>query len=438
MAILTIVVCLLILIVLIARFHINPFVAFLIASITGALLLGVAPEKIPGTLEKGIGDLLGQLSAILCLSAMFGKLIADSGAAQRISVSLIKLFGEKYITWALMFSGFLVGIPLFYNVGFVLMVPLVFSVAYQTKLPVVYLGVPLLAPLSVAHGFLPPHPSPTAIIPQFGATIGMTLMYGILVAIPTMIIAGPLFAYTVRNIKSEPLAIFKTEMKPVDQLPPAWSSFVITMLPVTLIAIAAFLPYALLANSSWLPWIKLWGNPVLVMLYGLLIATLLLGVGRGQSLKSVMSSCSSAIKDIAPILLIIAGAGALKQVLADGGVSAQIAKSLTSIPLNPLLIGWFMALAIRIALGSATAAGLTAAGIVAPMVLHNPTINPNLMVLAIGAGSMMCSHVNDSGFWMFKEYFNLSLKDTFRSWTLMETIVGLAGISGVLILDAFV
>jgi len=317
-------------------------------------------------------------------------------------------------------------------------VPLVFSVAYQTKLPVVYLGVPLLAPLSVAHGFLPPHPSPTAIIPQFGATIGWTLAYGIMVAIPTMIIAGPLFAYTVRNIKSEPLATFKTAMMTEDQLPSALASFVITLLPVTLIAAAAFVPYALPSDSAWLPWIKLWGSPMMVMLLGLLIATVLLGVVRGKDLKTTMGSFASAIKDIAPILLIIAGAGALKQVLVESGVSDQIAKGLSSIPLNPLLIGWFIALAIRVALGSATAAGLTAAGIVAPMVLSNPAINPNLMVLAIGAGSMMCSHVNDSGFWMFKEYFNLSIKDTFKSWTLMETIVGLVGIVGVLLLDLVV
>ncbi|HVY22036.1 MAG TPA: gluconate:H+ symporter [Steroidobacteraceae bacterium] len=438
MTIISIIACLLILVVLIARFHINPFVAFLIASVAGALMLGMPPEKIPGSLERGVGDLLGQLSAILCLSAMFGKLIADSGAAQRISTSLIKLFGEKYIIWALMFSGFFIGIPLFYNVGFVLMVPLVFSVAYQTRMPVVYLGVPLLAPLSVAHGFLPPHPSPTAIIPLFGASMGVTLMYGIVVAIPTMIIAGPLFAQTVRKIKSEPLATFKSAILPEEQLPNTWVSFIITLLPVTMIAIAAFIPYALPKDSAWQPWIALWGDPMMVMLLGLLIAVIFLGVARGTPLKIVMSSFSSAIKDIAPILLIIAGAGALKQVLSDSGVSDQIAKGLTSVPLNPLLIGWFIALAIRVALGSATAAGLTAAGIVAPMVLHNHNINPNLMVLAIGAGSMMCSHVNDSGFWMFKEYFNLSIKDTFRSWTLMETIVGVAGIIGVLLLNMVV
>ncbi|MES1191542.1 MAG: gluconate:H+ symporter [Steroidobacter sp.] len=438
MTIISIIACLLILVVLIARFHINPFVAFLIASVAGALMLGMPPEKIPGSLERGVGDLLGQLSAILCLSAMFGKLIADSGAAQRISTSLIKLFGEKYIIWALMFSGFFIGIPLFYNVGFVLMVPLVFSVAYQTRMPVVYLGVPLLAPLSVAHGFLPPHPSPTAIIPLFGASMGVTLMYGIVVAIPTMIIAGPLFAQTVRKIKSEPLATFKSAILPEEQLPNTWASFIITLLPVTMIAIAAFIPYALPKDSAWQPWIALWGDPMMVMLLGLLIAVIFLGVARGTPLKIVMSSFSSAIKDIAPILLIIAGAGALKQVLSDSGVSDQIAKGLTSVPLNPLLIGWFIALAIRVALGSATAAGLTAAGIVAPMVLHNHNINPNLMVLAIGAGSMMCSHVNDSGFWMFKEYFNLSIKDTFRSWTLMETIVGVAGIIGVLLLNMVV
>ncbi len=227
----------------------------------GRMMLGVPPEKIPGTLEKGVGDLLGQLAAILCLSAMFGKLIADSGAAQRISVTLIKLFGEKYITWALMFSGFLIGIPLFYNVGFVLMVPLVFSVAYQTRMPVVYLGIPIacaivsrawfLATTSFAHG------NHSAIRRQHGNDISVRHHR----RHSTMIIAGPLFAYTVRNIKSEPLATFKSAMLPEEQLPATSASFIITLLPVTLIAIAAFIPYALSPDSHWQPWIKLWGNP---------------------------------------------------------------------------------------------------------------------------------------------------------------------------------
>lgn len=429
---------LLVLILLTAKWHVNPFVAFLIASIVAALLLGMSPEKIASSIEKGIGGLLGALAGIICLSAMFGKLIADSGAAQQISQTLIRLAGEKYILWALMLSGFIVGIPLFYNVGFVLLVPLVFSVAYQTKLPAIYLGVPLLASLSVTHGFLPPHPSPTAMVPQFNADMGKTIVYGLMVAIPVMILAGPVFARFVRHIKSSPLETFKPQTMSEEQLPSAGKSFVVAMLPITLIAVASSLPYLIAADSSWKPWLTFISNPTVVMLFVLGIAVWVLGISRGISLKLTMNSFSSAIRDIAPILLIIAGAGALKQVFVDSGIDKVLASGMDSVDINPLVLGWMTAALIRVCLGSATVAGLTAAGIMAPLVLANPQINPNLMVLALGAGSMFCSHVNDSGFWMAKEYFNLSLKDTFKTWTLMETIVGLAGLAGVLILDIWV
>jgi gluconate transporter len=438
MSFLYILICLAILVLLIAKWHVNPFVAFLLVSIIGALLLGIPPEKIPATLETGIGGLLGSLAGIICLSAMFGKLIADSGAAQQISQTLIRIAGEKYILWALMISGLIVGIPLFYNVGFVLLVPLVFSVSYQTRLPAIYLGVPLLASLSVTHGYLPPHPSPTAIVPLFHADMGKTIVYGLIVAIPVMILAGPLFAKFVRNIQSSPLETFKPQLMSDDQLPSAVKSFIVALLPISLIALASFIPYWMDSNSSLLPWVKFISNPTVVMLVVLGIAVWTLGSSRGIPLKQTMSSFGSAIKDIAPILLIIAGAGALKQVLVDSGIDKQLAALMQSVSINPLILGWLTAALIRVSLGSATVAGLTAAGIMAPLVVANPAINPNLMVLSLGAGSMFCSHVNDSGFWMAKEYFNLSLKDTFKTWTLMETIVGLGGLAGVLILDIWV
>lgn len=438
MAIASVLLSLLLLIVLTARWHVNPFIAFLICSIVAGVLLGVPLQQIPVSLEKGMGSVLGSLAVIICVSAMFGKLIADSGAAQKISDVLIAVCGQKYITWALMFTGFIVGIPLFYNVGFVLLVPLVFSVAYQTKLPAVYLGIPLLAALSVTHGFLPPHPSPTALVPQFGADMGLTLIYGFIVAIPTMIIAGPIFARWLRHIPCTPLATFTPNTLPNTQLPSTWASFSVALLPVILLAFATLLPVIAGDNSPYKSFITFIGNPMIVLLLALGVATYILGLARGISLKSLMNSYSAAVKDIALILLIIAGAGALKQIFVDSGVSEQIAQGLKNIPLNPLLLGWFIALIIRVCLGSATVAGLTAAGIIAPLVLSTPSINPNLMVLAIGAGSLMCSHVNDSGFWMYKEYFNLSLKDTFKSWTAMETIVGIVGIIGVLLLDLVV
>lgn len=437
MAIASVFISLLLLVLLTARWHINPFIAFLISSIVAGILLGVPLAQIPVSLEKGIGGILGSLTVIICISAMFGKLIADSGAAQKISEVLTGYCGERYITWALLLTGFIVGIPLFYNVGFVLLVPLVFSVAYQTKLPAVYLGIPLLAALSVTHGFLPPHPSPTALVPQFGADMGLTLIYGFIVAIPTMIIAGPVFARWLRNIPSTPLATFTPNKLSAEQLPSTFSSFFVALLPVLLLAIATVLPL-LSTGATYQSIVAFVGNPIMVLLLALAVATYSLGIARGYSLKELMGSYATAVKDIALILLIIAGAGALKQIFVDSGVSEQIAEGLKNIPLNPLVLGWLIALVIRVCLGSATVAGLTTAGIIAPMVLATPSINPNLMVLAIGAGSLMCSHVNDSGFWMYKEYFNLSLKDTFKSWTAMETIVGIVGIIGVLILDQVV
>jgi len=438
MSIFAVVICLLLLILLTARWHFNPFIAFLISALAGGVMLGMDLDKIPQSIEKGIGAMLGSLVAIICLGAMFGKLIAESGAAQKITTVLIRVCGEKYMTWALMLTGFIVGIPLFYNVGFVLLVPLVFSVAYQTRLPAVYLGIPLLAALSVTHGFLPPHPSPTALVPQFNANMGLTLIYGLIIGLPTMILAGPIFARLLKNIQCTPLATFTPELMEEEKLPSAFSSFSVALLPVLLLSLATLLPLLVSENSAHKSLIVLLGNPMIVMLIALVIASYTLGLRRGTRIKELMVSYSQGIKDIAVILLIIAGAGALKQVFVDSGVSNDIAAALQAIPLNPLFLGWFIAFMIRICLGSATVAGLTAAGIMAPLVIATSTINPNLMVLAIGAGSLMCSHVNDSGFWMFKEYFNLSLRDTFKSWTAMETIVGVAGLIGVLLLDMVV
>uniref|UniRef100_UPI003F694BA1 gluconate:H+ symporter n=1 Tax=Neptunicella sp. TaxID=2125986 RepID=UPI003F694BA1 len=386
MAIISVSVAILLLVLLITWAKLHPFLAFLITSIVAAILLGIPLQSIPATLEKGIGGLLGSLAVIICLGAMFGKLVSESGAAQQISSSLMKLCGDKYITWALMLTGFIVGIPLFYNVGFVLLIPLVFSVVYQTKLPAVYLGIPLLAALSVTHGFLPPHPSPTALVPQFGANLGLTLIYGLIVAIPTMALAGPIFAKTLKNIDSQPLATFKPKAIADEQLPSAFNSFATSLLPVVLIAATTALPYLAGDDKNSSALVSFIGNPMVVMILALGIATYTLGTSQGMKISHIMDSYSDAIKDIAVILLIIAGAGALKQVFVTSGVSNDIGDALQSIDLNPLLLGWLIATIIRICLGSATVAGLTAAGIVAPLVLSTD-VDPNLMVLAIGAGS---------------------------------------------------
>ncbi|HEX7026045.1 MAG TPA: gluconate:H+ symporter [Gammaproteobacteria bacterium] len=437
MEILSVLLSIALLVLLIAWLKVHPFLAFLVSSSVAGFMLDVPLDAIPGVLEKGIGNTLGGLVVIITLGAMFGKLVSESGAAQKIADSLMGLFGEKRITWALMFTGFIVGIPLFYNVGFVLLMPLVFSVMYQSRLPAVYLGIPLLAALSVTHGFLPPHPSPTAMVPMFNADMGTTLVYGLIVAIPTMILAGPVFATTLKRIKSTPLSIYEPSHLTAEQLPGAFNCFATSLLPVVLIASSTFLPALAGDNESLQTFFGFISNPLTVMLLSLIIATYTLGLSRGMKMTVIMEHYSGAVKDIAVILLIIAGAGTLKEVFVASGVSEDIAAFLNGIAINPLLLGWFIATVIRICLGSATVAGLTAAGLMAPVVFATGA-DPNLMILAIGAGSLMFSHVNDSGFWMYKEFFNLSLKDTVMSWSLMETVVGVTGIIGVLILDIFV
>ncbi|MFN2456844.1 MAG: gluconate:H+ symporter [Chitinophagaceae bacterium] len=426
-----------ILILLIAWAKFNPFVAFLIVSLLAGWWLGIPVEKLTASVKAGMGNIMGELVIIICLGAMLGKIVAESGAAQKISDVSIRLFGKKYFHWAMMFTGFVVGIPLFYNVGFVLLIPLIFSVVYRTGMPAVYTALPMLAALSVTHGFLPPHPAPSAITSQLNANTGTVLLYGIVIAIPAIIIAGPVFASTLKKMRTPPLQLFEPSLKSEASLPGTANSFISSLLPAMLLIILTALPYFMYFNENVRSHFSFWGDPVIVLLISVLFATVSLGIMQGLSIKKVMNFYGDAVKDIAVILLIVAGAGALKQVLVDSGVSNEIGQQLQGLSINPLVLGWLLAAAIRVCVGSATVAGLTAAGILAP-IMNDSEINANLMVLSIGAGSLMFSHLNDSGFWLFKEYFNLSVKDTLRSWSVMETIVSLAGLAGVMILNSLI
>jgi gluconate transporter len=425
------------LVVMIAWVKVQPLLAFVLASILAALLLQMPLDKVTLSIEKGIGGMIGSLAVLLALGAIFGKIVADSGAAKKISIVLIKAFGDKRIALALCLTGFIVGIPLFYNVGFVLLVPLIFSVARQSGKPIVYLALPVMAGLSIAHGFLPPHPSPAAIVPMFGANMGLTLIYGLIVGIPTALIAGPVFALSAKHIVANPPKLFVADEIADDQLPSAANSFLTALLPVVLLSVFTLLGYATGLDAQTQMLIAFLGNPMIVMLMSVMVALVTLGIGRRTPLADLMSGSGTALREIAPILLIIAGAGALKQIFVDGGVNDQLGVMLKNLPVPPLVLGWLIAGVIRLALGSATVAGLTAAGLVAPLVKASG-VDPNLMVLAIGAGSLMFSHVNDSGFWMFKEYFGLSVKDTLRSWTLMEGLVGIFGLIFTLLLNQLV
>ncbi|RRQ50414.1 gluconate transporter [Maribacter algicola] len=428
----------LLLFLLVAKFKLNGFISFVLVSLFVGIAEGMEPITVVSSIQKGIGNILGFLVLILGLGAMLGKLVAESGAAQRITTKLVEKFGKKSIQWAVVLTGFIVGIPMFYSVGFVILVPLVFTIAAATGLPLLYVGLPMLASLSVTHGYLPPHPAPTAIAATFNADIGKTLFYGIIVAIPAIIVAGPFLSRTMMNIKASPL---KELMNPTilkdEEMPGTGISIFTALLPVILMAIAALAALFLPVDSILRSILVFCGDPVMAMLLSVLVAIYTLGLARGKSMKEVMDTVGDAVKGITMVLLIIAGAGALKQVLIDSGVSEYIGEALSGSAISPLVLAWLISTIIRVCVGSATVAGLTAAGIVLPLIEGTGT-SAELMVLAIGSGSLMLSHVNDSGFWLFKEYFNLSIKDTLKSWTVMETTVGVMGLIGVLILNQFI
>ena len=424
----------LLLVLLISWGKVNAFLSFLVVSILTGLLLGIPFDNITGAVYKGIGDTLGQLAIVIVLGAMLGKIVAESGAAQRIATTMMNTFGEKYIQWALMVTGFIIGIPLFYNVGFVLMVPLIFSVVYKYRLPAIYIGLPMLASLSVTHGFLPPHPAPAALVGLFHANMGKTLLFGMVIAVPAILLAGLFYSRTLKHIVARPLEGLVAAELPDDQLPGIGESLLCALLPVVLLMLTT-----LVSQKTGLPpggraVLSFFDDASVILLLAVGLATWLLGTRRGMKLTAVMKIYEGAVKDIGMILLIIAGAGALKEVFSASGVSKEIATVLQGWPIHPLVLGWLIAALIRVCLGSATVAGLTAAGIILPL-MSRLQVDPNLMVLSIGAGSLLFSHVNDGGFWMFKEYFNLSIKDTIRSWSVMETIVSVVGLGGVLLLN---
>jgi Gnt-I system high-affinity gluconate transporter len=425
------------LILLITWVKLNSFISFIIVSVLCGLAYGMNITTVTNAVQKGIGDTMGSLLVIIGLGAMLGKLVADSGAAQKIATGLMGAFGSKNLVWALVLTSFIVGIPLFYNVGFFLIVPLIITISYKYKIPAVYIGLPALTAMSVTHGYLPPHPSPTALVAQYHADMGITLLYGFIIAIPAIIIAGPVFALSLKKYTAKPLESFASKDIPADKLPGMAVSMLAAFLPVLLIAADTVVKLNVKQDNIATNIIHGLGDPVVAMTLAVLFGYYTLGLKKGMTMKQLENTVTVAVKDIAPILFIIGGAGCLKEILTQAGVSRQIAEGLQNIHVHPLLAAWGISAIIRVCLGSATVAGLTTAGIIAPMVAVSG-VNPNLMVLATGAGSLMFSHVNDGGFWMFKEYFNLSIKDTIKTWSVMESIVSVVGLLGVFAINYFI
>ncbi|GAB4016330.1 gluconate:H+ symporter [Spirosoma koreense] len=426
------------LVLFVAFVRLDTFISFVLVSLGIGLASGMDITAVGKSIQTGIGNTLGDLVLIIGFGAMLGRLVAESGAARRITNVLIGWFGIKNIRWGLALAGFVIGIPLFYNAAFIIVVPLVFTIAASSRLPLMSVAVPMLAALSVAHGYLPPHPSPSAVAAQLNANIGQTLLYGIIVAIPAIVIAGPVFGRTLTQVKATPnRELFDMREVPDSNLPGAGISFFVAMLPVLLLTIFGPLKNALPDTSPLKTAVTLLAEPYIGMLLSVLTAIYTLGIRQGQTMKAITKDLEEAVKAVAPILLVIAGAGALKQIFSDSGTSKYIGSLLADASIPPLLLGWGIAAFIRVCVGSATVAGLTTVGIILPLLQSQP-IKPELMVLAIGSGSLMFSHINDGGFWLFKEYFNLTIGQTIRTWSLMETIVSIVGLIGVLALNLVV
>ena len=433
MVFLPIIVGIIVLVLLVTWLKLDTFISFIIVCLLVGLWGGLSLKEAVEAIQQGIGNTLGSLVIILGFGAMLGKLLAESGGAKKITHQLVDSFGMKNIQMALIATGFIVGIPMFYSVGFVILVPLAIAIAHETKLSLLYVGLPMLASLSVTHGFLPPHPAPTAISEMYQADLGMTLLYGIMVGIPAILSAKFILSGTMKRIQPTLLK----EFVPVEQneygVPPVWVCLLVALSPVVLIAGASLLGALGVQN----PIIEGIGNPAIAMLIAVLAAVYFLGVRTGRPMADVTRVLASSISGIAVVLLVIAGAGALKQILVATDVSTAIGETLGGLGLSPIIMAWLIAAIIRVSVGSATVAGLTAAGIMAPLVATSG-VAPELLVLATGAGSITFSHINDSGFWLYKEYFNLSVKETLQSWTFMETTVSVVGLIGVLILNLFV
>ncbi|MNE04777.1 High-affinity gluconate transporter [compost metagenome] len=422
------------------KVKLNTFISLVIASVIVAICLGMDLSTIISTVEKGIGGQLGHLALVFGFGAMIGRLVSDAGGGYRIATTLIDKFGRKHIQFAVVVASFIIGIALFFEVGLVILIPIVYAISKELKIPFLYLGIPMAAALNVTHAFLPPHPGPTAISIAYGANIGQVLLLGILVGIPTTLVAGPLFNKF--SMKFFPGAYQKDgnigalgprkEFK-LEETPGFGISVLTSLFPVIFMAISTVYALVFPTQNKLKEIIDFIGNPGTAMLISLLLAIYTMGYARKIPMKEVGSTLTQSISQIAMMLLIIGGGGAFKQVLVDGGVGDYVATLFSNSSMSPLLIAWIIAAILRLCLGSATVSALTTAGLVAPMMVAG-TVDPALMVLATGAGSVIACHVNDAGFWMIKEYFGLSMKQTFQTWTLLTTVLSVTGLGCVLLL----
>src|SRR5882762_8335465 len=422
------------LIVLIARFKLHPFIALITVSLALGIVAGMPVGAVVKAFQDGVGTVLGFIAIVVGLGTMLGKMMAESGAAGRIATTLIARFGETRVHWAIMVVGFIVGIPVFFQVGFVLLIPLVFTIARRSGLSLVKIGIPLVAGLSVVHGMMPPHPAAMLAVVAYKADTGRTIAYAILVGLPTAALAGPIFASWIapritlpaENPVAEQFIGGRGGMGRTAVMPGFGISLFTVLLPVILMLSASAADVALPAASTLRGTLDFVGSPIVSLLLALLFSFWSLGYRQHFSRDQILKFANDCLAPTATILVVIGAGGGFNRVLIESGVGRAIADVALGSHASPLLLAWIVAALIRVATGSATVAMTTAAGIVAPIAAATPggATHPELLVLATGAGSLVLSHVNDSGFWLIKEFFNMTVPQTLKTWTVAETIIG--------------
>ena len=426
------------LIVSIARFKLHPFVALTTISLALGVAAGMDLGAAVKAFQDGVGGVLGFIAVVVGLGTMLGKLMGESGGATRIATTLIQRFGERRVHWAIMLVAFIVGIPVFFQVGFVLLIPLVFNIARRTGMSLVKIGIPLVAGLSVVHGMLPPHPAAMLAVGAFKADIGRTLLLGLLVGLPTAALAGPVYATWVAPRiplpAHNPLADqlegpSNGSLGEVARMPGFGISVFTVLIPVVLMLLASAADAMPSLNATVRSTLHFVGQPIVALLLALLFSFWSLGRARHFTRDDIMKFCNDCLGPTATIVLVIGAGGGFNQVLVQSGVGRAIADLARDSQTSPLILAWSVAALIRVATGSATVAMTTASGIVAPIAAATPGPPPELLVLATGAGSLVLSHVNDSGFWLIKEFFNMTVPQTLKTWTVSETIVGIAGLA---------
>ncbi len=432
------------LIVLIARYRLNPFISVTLVSIGLALLAGMpAPEILPAY-EQGVGKTLGHIALIVALGTMLGKMMAESGGAERIARTLIARFGPGNVHWAMMLIAFCIGLPIFFEVGFVLLIPIALNVARRTGVPLLLVGLPMVAGLSVVHGLVPPHPAAMLAVHAYGADVGRTVFYALLVGLPTAALAGPVFARVVaprvalpaHNPMEAALLDEGHGRIPDDQLPGFGVTLATVLLPVVLMLLGGWADQIATPGSALNHGLRFIGHSVVALLLATLLSFVTLGRMRGFNREQILRFSQECLAPTAAITLLVGAGGGLNGILVHTGVASQIIDLSRQFQLSPLLMGWTMAALMRIATGSATVAMTTASGIVAPIAAALGYPHPELLVLATGAGSVVLSHVNDGGFWLVKEYFNMSVAQTFKTWTVLETLISVTALALVAALAA--